>query len=143
MEPARRRGPADPRRDRRGRAPVADRSTASCSATRPRSTSASTCAASGGSCSRLASLATAAAVAISGLIGFVGPGRARTACGCWPGRPPGGVLPLSAIFGAVLLSAADLVARLAGDIPVGVVMALIGAPFFLFLLTRTRSGYEL
>ena len=53
------------------------------------------------------------------------------------------LVPLSAIFGAVLLSAADLVARLAGDIPVGVVMALIGAPFFLFLLTRTRSGYEL
>ena len=53
------------------------------------------------------------------------------------------VVPLSALFGAVLLSAADLVARLLGDIPVGVVMALIGAPFFLFLLRRTRTGYEL
>jgi iron complex transport system permease protein len=89
-----------------------------------------------------ASLATAAAVAISGLIGFVGlvvPHGVRMLTGPSARR----LIPLSAIFGAVLLSAADLVARLAGDIPVGVVMALIGAPFFLFLLTRTRSGYEL
>ena len=89
-----------------------------------------------------ASLATAAAVAISGLIGFVGlvvPHGVRLLTGPSARR----LIPLSAIFGAVLLSAADLVARLAGDIPVGVVMALIGAPFFLFLLTRTRSGYEL
>ena len=53
------------------------------------------------------------------------------------------VLPLSALVGAALLAAADLVARLAGDLPVGVVMALIGAPFFLYLLTRSRAGYEL
>ena len=53
------------------------------------------------------------------------------------------VLPLSALVGAVLLACADLVARLVGDVPVGVVMALIGAPFFLFLLRRTRTGYEL
>ena len=38
---------------------------------------------------------------------------------------------------------ADLVARLAGDIPVGVVTAIIGAPFFLALLRRARTGYEL
>jgi ABC-type Fe3+-siderophore transport system permease subunit len=38
---------------------------------------------------------------------------------------------------------ADLAARLLGDIPVGVVTAVIGAPFFLFLLRRTRAGYEL
>ena len=53
------------------------------------------------------------------------------------------VLPLSAIFGAVLMAGADLAARLAGDIPVGVVTAIIGAPFFLVLLRRTRAGYEL
>jgi iron complex transport system permease protein len=53
------------------------------------------------------------------------------------------VLPISAIVGGALLVATDLGARLAGDIPVGVVMALVGAPFFLFLLGRTRSGYEL
>jgi iron complex transport system permease protein len=47
------------------------------------------------------------------------------------------------LLGAVLLSGADLLARLVGDIPVGVVMAIIGAPFFLFLLQRSRTGYEL
>lgn len=90
----------------------------------------------------LASMATAAAVAISGLIGFVGlvvPHVVRLLVGPAAHR----VLPISAIVGAALLSAADLVARLVGDVPVGVVMALLGAPFFLFLLHRTRSGYEL
>jgi len=90
----------------------------------------------------LASLATAAGVAISGLIGFVGlvvPHIVRLVVGPAARR----VLPISAIVGAALLSAADLVARLVGDVPVGVVMALLGAPFFLFLLQRTRSSYEL
>jgi ABC-type Fe3+-siderophore transport system permease subunit len=53
------------------------------------------------------------------------------------------VLPLAALFGAVLMVAADLAARLVGEIPVGVVTAVIGAPFFLSLLRRTRAGYEL
>jgi iron complex transport system permease protein len=52
-------------------------------------------------------------------------------------------VPLSAIVGAILLTLADLVARLLGDLPVGVVMAILGAPFFLLLLYQTRSGYEL
>jgi iron complex transport system permease protein len=90
----------------------------------------------------LASMATAAAVAISGLIGFVGlvvPHVVRLLVGPTAHR----VLPLSALVGAALLAAADLGARLVGDIPVGVVMALLGAPFFLFLLQRSRSGYQL
>jgi iron complex transport system permease protein len=90
----------------------------------------------------LASMATAAAVAISGLIGFVGlvvPHVVRLAVGPQGRR----VVPLSALLGAALLSAADLVARLFGDVPVGVVTSLLGAPFFLFLLRRSRSGYEL
>lgn len=90
----------------------------------------------------LASLATAAAVAVSGLIGFVGlvaPHVVRLAVG--PNARL--VLPLAAIFGAVLMAGADLAARLIGDIPVGVVTAVIGAPFFLLLLRRTRAGYEL
>jgi iron complex transport system permease protein len=37
---------------------------------------------------------------------------------------------------------ADLVARMLGEIPVGVVTAVIGAPFFLFLLRRARTGYQ-
>lgn len=90
----------------------------------------------------LASLATAASVAVSGLIGFVGlvaPHVVRLAVG--PNARH--VLPLAAIVGAILMAAADLAARLAGDIPVGVVTAVIGAPFFLALLRRTRSGYDL
>jgi iron complex transport system permease protein len=90
----------------------------------------------------LASLATAAAVAVSGLIGFVGlvaPHVVRLAVG--PNARV--VLPLAALFGAVLMVAADLAARLVGEIPVGVVTAVIGAPFFLSLLRRTRAGYEL
>ena len=50
------------------------------------------------------------------------------------------VLPLAALLGAGLLVAADLVARLLGEIPVGVVTAVIGAPFFLALLRRRAAG---
>ena len=90
----------------------------------------------------LASLATAAAVAVSGLIGFVGlvaPHAVRLAVG--PNARL--VVPLSALFGAVLMVAADLAARLVGEIPVGVVTAVLGAPFFLSMLRRARVGYEL
>ena len=90
----------------------------------------------------MAAMATAAAVAISGLIGFVGlvvPHVVRLVVG--PGARR--VIPLSILVGATLLAAADVVARMVGDIPVGVVMALLGAPFFLVLLYRSRTGYEL
>ena len=90
----------------------------------------------------LATLVTAAAVAVSGLIGFIGlvaPHLVRLVVG--PNAR--NVLPLSAILGAVLLVGADLVARLLGEIPVGVVTAVIGAPFFLALLRSARGGYEL
>jgi iron complex transport system permease protein len=90
----------------------------------------------------LASLVTAAAVSVSGLIGFVGlvvPHVVRLVVG--PNARV--VLPLSALGGAALLAFADLAARLLGEIPVGVVTAVIGAPFFLFLLRRSRTGYEL
>ncbi len=90
----------------------------------------------------LASLVTAAAVAVSGLIGFVGlvvPHVVRLVVG--PSARL--VLPLSALAGAVLLAFADILARTAGEIPVGIVTALIGAPFFIVLLRRVRTGYEL
>ena len=90
----------------------------------------------------LASLVTAAAVTISGLIGFVGlvvPHVVRLLIG--PNARS--VLPISMIWGANLMIFADLAARLLGDIPVGVVTAVIGAPFFLALLRRARTGYEL
>jgi iron complex transport system permease protein len=90
----------------------------------------------------LGSLVTAAAVAVSGLIGFVGlvvPHVVRLLVG------PNArfVIPLSALFGAALMTYADLAARVLGEIPVGVVTAVIGAPFFIALLRRTRTGYEL
>jgi iron complex transport system permease protein len=89
----------------------------------------------------LASLVTAAAVAVSGLIGFIGlvvPHVVRLVVG--PSARL--VLPLSALGGAVLLAYADIAARMLGEIPVGVVTAVIGAPFFLLILRRARSGYE-
>jgi iron complex transport system permease protein len=89
----------------------------------------------------LASLVTAASVAVAGLIGFVGlviPHLVRLVVGVNARL----VLPLSALGGAILLSYADLVARMLGDIPVGVVTAVIGAPFFLMLLRQARTGYE-
>ncbi len=90
-----------------------------------------------------ASLATAAAVAVSGLIGFVGlvvPHAVRLVCGPDYRR----VLPLSAFFGASFLIVADAVARSADggrEIPIGVVTALVGAPFFLYLLRRQQQAY--
>ena len=83
----------------------------------------------------LAALAASAGVAISGTIGFVGlvvPHVLRLAFG--PDHRL--LLPASMVYGAALLVLADLGARLAGGIPVGIVTALIGAPFFLWLLRR-------
>jgi iron complex transport system permease protein len=90
----------------------------------------------------LASLVTAAGVAIAGLIGFVGlvvPHVVRLLVG--PNARL--VLPISMLFGASFLAIADLVARMFGGVPVGVITAIIGAPFFLVLLRRARTGYEL
>jgi iron complex transport system permease protein len=87
----------------------------------------------------VAALLTATAVSVSGLIGFVGlviPHMVRRGVGSdyrW-------VLPLSALGGAVLLVGADWVARLGSvELPVGIVTALLGAPFFAWLLWR-REG---
>jgi iron complex transport system permease protein len=89
-----------------------------------------------------ATLITAAAVAVSGLIGFVGlviPHLVRLVVG--PNARA--LLPLSAIYGAIFLALADLIARIPGELPVGVVTAIVGAPFFLYLLRRYNVGYEL
>lgn len=86
----------------------------------------------------VASLATAAAVAVSGLIGFVGLIVPHTVRMIW-GPDYRRVLPLSGFFGASFLILADLIARTIDpghEVPIGVVTAVIGAPFFLFLLRR-------
>lgn len=87
----------------------------------------------------LATLCTSAAVAICGTIGFVGlvvPHLLRLVIG--PDHRL--LLPASMVYGATLLALADLGARVAGGIPVGIVTALIGAPFFIGLLRRSRFG---
>jgi iron complex transport system permease protein len=88
-----------------------------------------------------ATLVTAAAVALAGLIGFVGlviPHLVRMVVG--PNARL--LLPLSALFGACFLGLADLVARIPGELPIGIVTAIVGAPFFLYLLRRYRAGFE-
>ena len=86
----------------------------------------------------LATLATSAVVAVAGTIGFVGlvvPHLVRLALG--PDHRL--LLPASVLYGSALLALADLGARLANGIPVGIVTALLGAPFFLYLLRRGRA----
>ena len=88
----------------------------------------------------LASLTTAAAVSVSGLIGFVGLIAPHAVRIVW-GYDHRFLLPMSAITGAGFLIAADLVARTVAspsELPVGVVTAICGAPFFLYLLRRRR-----
>jgi iron complex transport system permease protein len=86
-----------------------------------------------------ASLATAAAVSVSGLIGFVGivvPHTVRLIAG----TSYRVILPLSLLFGAAFLAGADLLARTIlapAEVPIGVVTAVFGAPFFAVVL-RTR-----
>ena len=91
----------------------------------------------------LGSLLTACAVSLSGLIGFVGlvvPHAVRLALG--PDHRL--LLPASALAGAAFLVIADTLARTLlapTEIPVGIFTALIGAPFFIFLLRRSRREY--
>jgi iron complex transport system permease protein len=88
-----------------------------------------------------ATLGVAAAVAVSGLIGFVGiivPHAVRMRCGAGHRR----VLPLCALCGGAFLCLADLVARTVlapAEVPIGVITALIGAPFFLLALRSSRT----
>ncbi|WP_442816740.1 FecCD family ABC transporter permease [Streptomyces sp. NBC_01304] len=90
----------------------------------------------------LASLLTGVLVAYSGAIGFVGlmvPHAARMLVGAAHRR----LLPVAALTGAVFLVAADLAARTVAapqDIPVGILTALTGGPFFLWLLHRSRTS---
>jgi iron complex transport system permease protein len=88
-----------------------------------------------------ASLGTAAAVAVSGLIGFVGvivPHTVRLLMGSSYRI----VLPFSLAFGAAFMILADLAGRTLiapAEIPIGVITAFLGAPFFVFVLRRNRS----
>jgi iron complex transport system permease protein len=89
----------------------------------------------------MATLGTAAAVALSGLIAFVGiivPHAIRLLAG----TSYRVVLPLSLAFGAAFLVLADLLARTVispAELPIGVVTAFFGAPFFAVVLRMTRT----
>ncbi len=91
-----------------------------------------------------ATLGTAAAVAVSGLIGFVGiivPHLIRLTAG--PSYRI--VLPVSMIGGAAFLVLTDIAARTVespAEIPIGVLTAAIGAPFFLFVLRSRRARQD-
>lgn len=89
-----------------------------------------------------ATLTTAAAVAMSGLIGFVGiivPHTVRLLVGV----SYRAILPLSVVAGAAFLVLADLTARTVlspAEIPIGVVTAFLGAPFFALVLRTSKRG---
>lgn len=88
-----------------------------------------------------ASLAVGATVAVAGAIGFVGlvvPHLARTLFGFEPKR----ILLPSALLGALILMLADVLTRLPigyGQLRLGVVMGIIGAPVFLYIVFKTRE----
>ncbi len=90
----------------------------------------------------LATLGTAAVVSVSGLIGFVGivvPHAVRLTVG----TSYRAVLPLSVLLGAAFLVLADLLARTVlspAELPIGVVTAFVGGPFFLLVLRRSRQA---
>lgn len=89
-----------------------------------------------------ATLMTAASVAVSGIIGWIGllvPHAARMLVGPEFAR----LLPMSMLLGACYLLGVDTLARtlVAIEIPPGVLTALIGTPFFIWLLARSRRGW--
>lgn len=89
--------------------------------------------------------AVGASVAVAGPIGFVGivvPHLLRLVIG----PRHAGLLPTSALLGAALLVSADMVARTVvapAELPIGIVTAILGAPFFLWLLLRQHSIVDL
>jgi iron complex transport system permease protein len=91
------------------------------------------------------SLLTAVAVSLGGLISFAGlivPHVARLLLGPDHVR----LLPVTALSGAIFLVVADTLARSVfapSEIPVGILMAFLGGPFFLYLLRKTKRSYTL
>jgi len=93
----------------------------------------------------LAALLAGAAVSMAGLLSFVGlvvPHAVRR----MGARGAAHLLPLSALFGAGFVTLCDTVARTAFapyELPVGIIMAFIGAPFFILLLIKGKGGEAL
>ncbi len=86
----------------------------------------------------VSSLLASAVVAFTGVIGFVGlmmPHSARLLVG--PNHRH--LIPTSALLGALFLVGCDTLVRLMGNMPVGIVTGLFGAPFFIYLLVKSRG----
>ena len=92
----------------------------------------------------LAALLAGASVSFSGLLGFVGliiPHMVRK----WVGNESRLLLPLSALTGAAFVTFADLAARLIFapyELPVGVLLSVVGGPFFLWMLMKRKGGHR-
>jgi len=91
----------------------------------------------------ISSFVVAAAVSVTGIIGFIGlvvPHMMRLIVG-----PDNRILlPVSAFGGGIVLLLADTLARNIvepREIPVGIITALLGAPFFIYLLKKARTDY--
>ena len=87
-----------------------------------------------------ATLATAASVAVSGMIGWVGLVIPHL-CRMMVGSDYRKLIPTSMLLGASFLLIVDNIARLAStsEIPIGILTAFVGAPFFLYLITRKKK----
>lgn len=91
----------------------------------------------------MATLITASCVTITGVIGWIGlviPHICRMLVGVDHQR----LLPISIIIGSIFMIIVDLIARtaIAAEIPVGIITALVGAPFFAILFYRTRGSWK-
>ena len=86
-------------------------------------------------------LITAAAVSVSGLIGWVGLVIPHL-CRRYVGNDYRKLLPASMLFGAAFLLLVDNISRnlLAVEIPIGILTAFIGAPFFIYLMHQKGGG---
>jgi iron complex transport system permease protein len=89
-----------------------------------------------------ASLVTAASVSVSGMIGWVGlviPHLARMLVG----NNYKHLMPATMLFGAVFMLLVDNISRnlLQTEIPIGILTAFIGAPFFVYLITRKEEAF--
>ena len=90
----------------------------------------------------LSSLLASISIAMAGIIAFVGliiPHIARLIVG----SDYRFLVPTSAVLGAILLVVSDTIGRVIlreGELPVGIIVSFIGAPFFLFLLRRKQAG---
>ncbi len=93
----------------------------------------------------LSSLVTSACMAFTGIIGFVGlmgPHMVRMLIG----NDNRYLIPASALFGALTLVSCDAIARYVirpSELPVGIIMYLVGGVFFMFLIKKMRGGYDI